>query len=195
MGNRQWVDVLPWAGAARWAAAQEEAWEVGGQQAGTVTAVDGLSFVKVSQAGHMVRALLCFCSSTLQRSSGAGLHACMPAQPAAARCLRQQLAASPQPGPPDLPIAPSSPRATPRPTHRRLRQVPMDQPRNALAMITRFTRAQKLSDSTADAADAASAGAAGAQRQLAKPLLPGATWRLRRALPAGDATLTAAAEA
>lgn len=124
VGNRQWVDALPWAGAKRWAAAGEEAWEVGGAEAGTVTEAGGLSFVKVFEAGHMV---------------------------------------------------------------------PMDQPRNALAMITRWTRNQRLAAAPADAASGSRSGAkraAGSQR-----LLPGSTWRLRRALPAGDAALTTSAEA
>lgn len=55
VGNKQWVDVLPWAGAARWAAAADEAWVVRGKQAGTVRAVGPLSFVRVFDAGHMVR--------------------------------------------------------------------------------------------------------------------------------------------
>jgi carboxypeptidase C (cathepsin A) len=54
VGNRQWVDVLPWDGSKRWAAAVEETWLVDGEEAGSVTAVDGFSFVKVAQAGHMV---------------------------------------------------------------------------------------------------------------------------------------------
>lgn len=49
------MDVLPWSGAAKWAAAKEEAWEVQGEEAGSVTAVGPLSFVKVFKAGHMVR--------------------------------------------------------------------------------------------------------------------------------------------
>lgn len=55
VGNKQWLDALPWAGAARWAAAADEAWVVRGKQAGTVRTVGPLSFVRVFEAGHMVR--------------------------------------------------------------------------------------------------------------------------------------------
>lgn len=48
------MDVLPWHGSKRWTSAVDETWVVDGEEAGTVTAVDGLSFVKVFQAGHMV---------------------------------------------------------------------------------------------------------------------------------------------
>ncbi|GBF95389.1 serine carboxypeptidase-like enzyme [Raphidocelis subcapitata] len=54
LGNRRWVDALDWAGKEGWAQAQEQTWTVKGQPAGAVTSYDGLSFVKVFQAGHMV---------------------------------------------------------------------------------------------------------------------------------------------
>jgi hypothetical protein len=59
----------------------------------------------------------------------------------------------------------------------------MDQPRHALDMITRFTRNQPLHNATA--APHAAAG---------RKALPGASWRLRRAMPSGDASLHAATE-
>lgn len=108
VGNKQWVDVLPWHGADRWAAAEEEVWDVDGEEAGTVRAVGPFSFVKVFQAGHMV---------------------------------------------------------------------PMDQAKNALAMITRFTRNLTL---TGDSDIAANTAASKRQQQ---GLLPGGTWKLRRAGP------------
>ena len=54
IGNKQWVDVLPWHGAASWAAAAEAPWTVGGVAAGTVKQAGELSFVRVYNAGHMV---------------------------------------------------------------------------------------------------------------------------------------------
>jgi hypothetical protein len=62
VGNKQWVDVLPWPGAGKWAAAEEVPWEVEGKAAGTVRALGPLSFVKVSLAGHMVGVLCCSCA-------------------------------------------------------------------------------------------------------------------------------------
>eukprot|EP00955_Chlamydomonas_euryale_P050358 354539-Chlamydomonas_euryale.AAC.2 len=56
LGNARWVDGLEWAGAEQWAAAPEAEWSAGGGTAGgTVRSAAGLSFVKVYQAGHMVR--------------------------------------------------------------------------------------------------------------------------------------------
>ncbi|KAI8464535.1 MAG: serine carboxypeptidase III precursor [Monoraphidium minutum] len=54
LGNRRWVDALEWEGKEGWAQAEERPWMVRGQQAGTVTSYDTLSFVRVYQAGHMV---------------------------------------------------------------------------------------------------------------------------------------------
>jgi hypothetical protein len=56
-------------------------------------------------------------------------------------------------------------------------QVPMDQARAGLDMITRFTRNKPLAPPSA--------------RQ---GLLPGATWKLRRAMPGGGAQLSAGLE-
>ena len=55
VGNQQWVDVLPWHGAKRWAVAEDEPWTVEGVAAGTVKSVGPFSFVRVFKAGHMVR--------------------------------------------------------------------------------------------------------------------------------------------
>ena len=55
LGNRRWVDALPWGGAAEWAAAEDCDWHVGGEPAGSVRQSGPLSFVKVYDAGHMVR--------------------------------------------------------------------------------------------------------------------------------------------
>ncbi|EFN52050.1 hypothetical protein CHLNCDRAFT_32614 [Chlorella variabilis] len=54
VGNQQWVDVLPWHGAKRWAVAEDEPWTVEGVAAGTVKSVGPFSFVRVFKAGHMV---------------------------------------------------------------------------------------------------------------------------------------------
>jgi len=54
VGNRAWVDKLPWEGADDWAAAKEETWTVDGEAAGSVTSAAGLSFLRVFDAGHMV---------------------------------------------------------------------------------------------------------------------------------------------
>lgn len=60
----------------------------------------------------------------------------------------------------------------------------MDQPRNALDMITRFTRGEPLAPPSAAAAGHA------VSRKAPTRLLPGATWQLRRALPGRDASLS-----
>ena len=53
VGNKQWVDVLPWHGATQWGQAPERPWAVEGAKAGSVQAVGPLSFVKIDGAGHM----------------------------------------------------------------------------------------------------------------------------------------------
>lgn len=238
VGNRAWVDVLPWPGAARWAAAQEEPYMVDGEevrpalvkldqrmaslfpkcscllqlrlffciccshpcshpcphamlhpsacpvlptpcdrpapmQAGSVTTVDALSFLKVYQAGHMVRPRPTPCHAmrraSLQRG-GSSLVLPAPAWPCCQMLLLQST--SPCPFPPLL-----------LPTHP---QVPMDQPKHALDMITRFTRGLPLS-SGASASSAASGGSVKRPQRL----LPGATWQLRRAMPDREASLAA----
>ena len=54
LGNRRWVDALPWAGSRAWAAAANVSWIVDGEEAGTLTEVGPLSFLSVKDAGHMV---------------------------------------------------------------------------------------------------------------------------------------------
>ncbi len=54
VGNKAWLDVMPWHGAERWTVAADEPWAVEGAPAGTVKAVGPLSFVRVFKAGHMV---------------------------------------------------------------------------------------------------------------------------------------------
>lgn len=54
LGNRRWVDGLPWIGADDWAAEGEHAWSVDGEPAGEATNVGPLTFLKVFDAGHMV---------------------------------------------------------------------------------------------------------------------------------------------
>ena len=54
LGNRRWVDALDWPGREAFAQAPERAWTVRGRAAGSVKEAGGLSFVRVSQAGHMV---------------------------------------------------------------------------------------------------------------------------------------------
>ena len=75
VGNKQWVDVLPWHGASKWAAAEEEPWEVEGKAAGTVRALGPLSFVKVSLAGHMVGGSALGCCEVVVWLLGAQMHA------------------------------------------------------------------------------------------------------------------------
>lgn len=54
LGNRRWVDGLPWVGADDWAAETEHLWTVDGEPAGQATNVGPLTFLKVFDAGHMV---------------------------------------------------------------------------------------------------------------------------------------------
>ena len=54
LGNQRWVDALPWTGSAAWAATDLKPWLVDGSVAGEVKQAQGLTFVKVAGAGHMV---------------------------------------------------------------------------------------------------------------------------------------------
>ncbi|KFM23919.1 Serine carboxypeptidase-like 49 [Auxenochlorella protothecoides] len=54
LGNRRWVDALPWAGAGDWRAARDARWTVDGEQAGVFRTAGPLTFLKVGGAGHMV---------------------------------------------------------------------------------------------------------------------------------------------
>lgn len=54
LGNRRWVDALPWAGAGDWRTARDARWTVDGEQAGVFRAAGPLTFLKVGGAGHMV---------------------------------------------------------------------------------------------------------------------------------------------
>ena len=67
LGNRRWVDAMQWSGAEGWSAAEDLDWEEGGEPAGLFTKSGPLSFVKVFDAGHMVRPrfLLSLSSTTL----------------------------------------------------------------------------------------------------------------------------------
>ncbi len=53
-GNRRWVDAMQWAGAGVFATAPVTEWRVGGQAAGSARAAQGLTFLSVNDAGHMV---------------------------------------------------------------------------------------------------------------------------------------------
>jgi hypothetical protein len=55
LGNRRWVDALPWEGASDWKNAKDFVWNVGKEDAAKVRESGGLTFVKVFRAGHMVR--------------------------------------------------------------------------------------------------------------------------------------------
>lgn len=161
-------------------------------QAGTVTAVDGLSFVKVFQAGHMVSCCpagdatdgcvpaghcwqyVCGCrlasscllpQLTTQRSDMTAMYGCLPAHATPFTRLPCQ-----------------SPPAT---------QVPMDQAKNGLDMITRFTRGEPLATSGPAAASSRHVRRPPTEQSGAK-LLPGAMWQLRRAMPDRQTSLTAA---
>ena len=54
LGNYRWVNALPWNGAKAWAASDLRPWLVDGSVAGEVRQAQGLTFVKVHGAGHMV---------------------------------------------------------------------------------------------------------------------------------------------
>ena len=53
-GNRRWVDAMQWDGADAFAAAPLTEWRVGGKTAGTARSAQGLTFLEVNAAGHMV---------------------------------------------------------------------------------------------------------------------------------------------
>ena len=55
VGNTWWVEALDWERAADFNAAPEEPYEVDGSRAGTVRVAEPLSFVKIADAGHLVR--------------------------------------------------------------------------------------------------------------------------------------------
>ena len=55
VGNKWWVDAMQWERAGDFSAAPEEVWEVDGERAGTVQSAEPLTFVKVEDAGHLVR--------------------------------------------------------------------------------------------------------------------------------------------
>ena len=55
LGNHRWVKAMEWSGRARFNAAMPQPFVVDGTTAGDVTELEGsLSFVKVSESGHMV---------------------------------------------------------------------------------------------------------------------------------------------
>lgn len=54
LGNHAWTEALQWPGKAAFNAAATKPWMVGGQQAGTIQAAEGLHFLRVFDAGHMV---------------------------------------------------------------------------------------------------------------------------------------------
>lgn len=73
VGNKRWIDELPWAGAGDWSKATMQQW-----QGGEYKAVGPLSFVKVAGAGHMVRGSMVLCRLMVLCSSLSGaLHACL----------------------------------------------------------------------------------------------------------------------
>lgn len=161
-------------------------------QAGTVTAVDGLSFVKVFQAGHMVSCC----------PAGDATDGCAPAGHCWQYVCRCRLASScplpqlttqrsdmtamfgrlPAHATPFTRLPCHSPPVT---------QVPMDQAKNGLDMITRFTRGEPLATSGPAAASSRHVRRPPTKQSGAK-LLPGAMWQLRRAMPDRQASLTAA---
>jgi hypothetical protein len=137
LGNRRWVDAMKWQGSAEWAQAKEHEWTVSGAPAGRVTHAQGLTFVKVYNAGHMVRSARACALPRACALRAACLAARALAQGAAQRagamavCARQGLVQS-----------------------LRVLQVPMDQAENGLDMIQRFTRNSEFE--TADSAQWAS---------------------------------------
>jgi cathepsin A (carboxypeptidase C) len=54
MGNKAWVLEMEWSGKAEFNKARDQKWTVGGRKAGEYRHHQGLSFLKVYEAGHMV---------------------------------------------------------------------------------------------------------------------------------------------
>lgn len=54
MGNEAWTRALRWSGARDFITAEEVSWRVGGREAGAYRSAEGLTFLKIRDAGHMV---------------------------------------------------------------------------------------------------------------------------------------------
>eukprot|EP00039_Didymoeca_costata_P020123 m.340136 g.340136 ORF g.340136 m.340136 type:complete len:446 (+) comp19154_c0_seq1:16-1353(+) len=54
LGNHEWTNVFQWSGAKVYANASNTSWHVGGEYAGSFKSAQGLTFLKVRNAGHMV---------------------------------------------------------------------------------------------------------------------------------------------
>jgi len=54
MGNKAWTMALPWPHNDAFNAAPDHDWTVDSKKAGTVRTADGLTFLQVNGAGHMV---------------------------------------------------------------------------------------------------------------------------------------------
>jgi len=54
LGNSMWVDRLDWPGQGSYRASKNQTWTVDGTVAGTFKSAEGLTFLKVKDAGHMV---------------------------------------------------------------------------------------------------------------------------------------------
>ncbi|KAJ3071080.1 hypothetical protein HDU98_005864 [Podochytrium sp. JEL0797] len=54
MGNEAWLDAMEWSGQDGYLDAPEDAWLVGGVEAGTVKSFGNLTWIKIYEAGHMV---------------------------------------------------------------------------------------------------------------------------------------------
>lgn len=72
-------------------------------------------------------------------------------------------------------------------------QVPMDQPKNGLDMITRFTRGEPLATAGPVAGSHSYMRHPPADQSSAR-MLPGAMWQLRRAMPDRQTSLSASEE-
>ena len=58
IGQDMWLNALEWERASEWRAAPVEAYEVDGERAGTVKAEEPLTYIKLDGAGHLVRLFL-----------------------------------------------------------------------------------------------------------------------------------------
>lgn len=63
LGNQAWTQALNWPHRAEFNSTLPKPWMAGGQSAGTLQSSNGFSFLRVFEAGHMVR-----CSPCLMRS-------------------------------------------------------------------------------------------------------------------------------
>ncbi|KAK9806679.1 hypothetical protein WJX73_007406 [Symbiochloris irregularis] len=54
LGNKRWVDLLPWSGNAAWKLQPEQSWTLNDTVVGSARQLGNLNFIKINGAGHMV---------------------------------------------------------------------------------------------------------------------------------------------